>query len=79
MHELAFRSPLPLVGYLIQPDLGRRGLILPQVGIPDFGDSLREALSYLRSRWDGVERGGEGEKRREGELGLGCKIEKNVN
>lgn len=26
-------------------------LVLPQLGIPDFGDSLREALSPLRSRW----------------------------
>lgn len=56
------------------PQYRGRGLVLPQ---PDFIDSPREALPPLRSgqewdggRWEGLE------KRREGELGLVCKMKK---
>lgn len=51
---------------------------LPQLGIPHFVDSTREALPHFEE-WMGLGLDGDGEwqKRREGELELVCKIKKN--
>lgn len=40
-----------MVDYLSQEDSGARDLVLSQLGIPDFVDSLREVLSPLRGDW----------------------------
>lgn len=51
-HELTFWSPLAMVGIpcsaLIQ---GGGGLVLPQLGKPDFVDFPREALPTAKSGW----------------------------
>ena len=64
-----------MVDYLSQEDSGVRDLILSELGIPDFVDSLREVLSPLRGewrlRWGDL---GRWEKEIDGELGLECKM-----
>ena len=57
--ELTSRSTFFLEGYLVQPRYRGKTLVLPQSEVPDFVDSLWEALPSLRSeRGLGWEMGG---------------------
>ena len=61
--------------YLSQEGLSGRDLVLPQLGIPDFVDSLREVISPLRSGWERrMGKLGMWEKEIDGHLGLDCKM-----
>lgn len=53
-------------------------LVLPQVSIPDLVDAPRKTLPFLRSEF-GMGKGRWGWEKRGGELGLGCKMEKQFN
>ena len=56
-----------------------RGLVLPQVAMPDLVDSTRKALLSLGCRCGMGKREEDGEKGREWELGLVCKMKSIFN
>lgn len=64
-----------MVNALLSLDTWEKGLVLPQRGMLDFGDSPREALLTLRSGWR-VGRGWGAKKGREWEVELICKMKK---
>lgn len=37
---------------MLRLDIGGSGLVLPQLGVPDFVDIPREAIAPLRSGWE---------------------------
>ena len=66
MHELAFCSPFPMEGYLVQSRYSGDGLGPALSYVSDFVDSPREISPSLRNRW------GWGEGGVVGGLGLVC-------